>query len=172
MIEVHELDESQASTLLSTFRRDLLQFIIDYGPVASSDIVTRLGCHEKSVYYHIRRLEAVGLIRPEGQRPGVTRAETLYVAVAKEFRWKGKGSPERRAIAQKKLRSILRKREKEAAAAPEDLEVILRTNDIRLSPEGQTELRRRMNDLVDWAIASSTPAGATCSLTVLIIPKA
>lgn len=170
MIETHELSEEQARCLLSPLRAAILRFIAARESTGASEIHGPMGAHEKSVFYHLRHLERVGLIRPVGQRPGTTKPETLYEAIARDFFWKGKGSPERRAIAQKKLRSTLRKIERDASAAEPDQIVLMRSNDLRLSEAELVELRRRMNELTDWALSKSGSSGESVSLTTLIVP--
>jgi len=86
--KIHTLDVReplQRKALASPMRIEVLGQFQGRTPMTVADIAIRLGRPPTAVYYHVHRLEEVGLLVKAGKRPGPKRDETLYQPVADQF---------------------------------------------------------------------------------------
>jgi len=140
------------------------------GPRSEAEIAALLGVAPRSLYYHIRILLDVGLIRQVGVRHIAKKPQAIYEAVASGVLLDSKkaGAEGRAAIAQN-AKSILRIASREFEAAilgGSDLTLINRQR-LYLTAESATAFREALDALLD---SYSEPAEGTepvCFTSVL-----
>lgn len=71
-------DPRQIEVLGSPARQEVLDGLQALGPCSIAELADSLGRAPDSLYYHIRKLERVGLVIPCGTRPSGARQETVY----------------------------------------------------------------------------------------------
>ena len=77
--------------LAAPIRHDILDRLLALGPTSVRDLARALGRAPTAIYAHLRRLEALGLVRreqstPAGQARGKGRPAAVYEATASMFR--------------------------------------------------------------------------------------
>jgi DNA-binding transcriptional ArsR family regulator len=77
-------DPEQIRALRSPLRQEILDKAQALGPCSIGDLARALGRPADGLYYHLRALLAVGLLRPAGQRGEGRRREALYETPAPE----------------------------------------------------------------------------------------
>lgn len=70
----------QLRALASPARQELVDAVAARGPSAIGEVAPSLGRTPESLYFHVRVLEACGLLVPAGTRAGGRRPERLYRA--------------------------------------------------------------------------------------------
>lgn len=75
----------QFATLVSPIRQELLDVMARMGTVSISEVAAALGRPSDGLYYHVRALQRVGLVRPAGERRRGGRREALFRASASQF---------------------------------------------------------------------------------------
>ena len=90
----------QMAALSSPVRQELLDVLARMGSVSLAEVAAVLGRHADGLYYHVRILQRIGLVRPAGTRTIAGRKEALFRAVAPEFAIRYADSPpsHRRAV--------------------------------------------------------------------------
>jgi hypothetical protein len=68
----------QLAVLASAVRQELVDAFAAHGPCAIADLAPLLGRTPESLYFHVRKLLAVGLLRGAGRRRRGSREEALY----------------------------------------------------------------------------------------------
>ena len=91
--------QAQLSTLRSPVRLELLDAMTRVDAVSLAEIGALIGRPSDGLYYHVRALERVGLVRPAGTRVVNGRSEALYRSAASEFTLRYTPVPPRRAAA-------------------------------------------------------------------------
>lgn len=76
----------QLRAMVSTVRTDILDQVAAFGPLSVREIGELTGAAPSSLYHHIEKLLAVGLLVEAGQRPGVRKPEQLYDTPAPRMR--------------------------------------------------------------------------------------
>ena len=76
----------QARLLFQPIRLDLLQLLAL--PHSCGELAGELGCTPQKVHYHIKALEAAGLVQRVGERKVRALTEAIYQATAQQF-WPG-----------------------------------------------------------------------------------
>ena len=82
-----------------------------------ADIAQRMGRPATALYYHVRILEKVGVLRRVGERPGVKRAEAVYDLVADRIAYPPSARGPGNKDALKAMSVAFRAAEKDLAAA-------------------------------------------------------
>jgi len=75
----------QLEALRSPARLDLLDTVSAIGPCSVAEVSVRLGAKRESLYFHVKRLEAVGLLRVVEHRPTARRREAVYDTPSREL---------------------------------------------------------------------------------------
>jgi len=92
----------QLAAIVSPLRQEILDVMARLGVASLAEVAAILGRSADGLYYHVRALLRVGLLRPAGSRrtggPG-GRSEALVRAAASEFALRYAGSPPREAKA-------------------------------------------------------------------------
>ena len=171
MQELLDLDADQAKCLVSPLRAQIMQIVLAERPVSPADLARLLDIHEKTIYYHVRKLEKAGLITPVGQRYGTTKPETVYDPVARRLRWKpDKYSREQLDLVSRRLHNLLRRAEREAAAAhAADRKVLVQAARLRLTAADAEAFQTKLNDLTTWAMDRRDPEGQPLSFGAFLI---
>ena len=76
------LDLAQLRALAVPSCAEVFRALVRLGPASVREIAEGLGRPADGLYYHIRRLRKVELIREAGRRPTATRPELLYEVVS------------------------------------------------------------------------------------------
>lgn len=79
-------DPEQLKALVSTVRSDIMDQVAAFGPLSVREIGELTGAAPSSLYHHIEKLLAVGLLVEAGQRPGARKPEQLYDTPAPRMR--------------------------------------------------------------------------------------
>ena len=177
-------DPRQRKALASPLRQEILSRWTDEEPRTVADIAAGMGRPATAIYYHVHRLEAVGLLVRVGSRPGPKRDEILYRPVARELDMTpARGDRRQIADAVAALNTAHR-------MASRDLSAALMSGDARFDGPDRNLLafrvharlsrrqRARANALLDKLLELFQDAGANaraagpefCSLTVALAP--
>jgi DNA-binding transcriptional ArsR family regulator len=71
-------DPAQLELLASPVRQDILDHLEAMGPSSVTELSRSVGLPADALYYHVRKLLAVGLLVERGTRPGDRRDETVF----------------------------------------------------------------------------------------------
>lgn len=71
-------DPEQLELLASAARQEILDTVEALGTCSVTELAKELGVPADSLYYHVRRLEAAGLLVARGERRTARRDETIY----------------------------------------------------------------------------------------------
>ena len=69
---------AQIRALASAARQDIIDAVVAIGPASAPEIALALGRRPDALYYHLRVLTRVGLLRTEGVASGAARAAARY----------------------------------------------------------------------------------------------
>ena len=108
-------DEVQLESLTSPIRLEMLERLVSAGPLAASEIAARMEKSPHTIYYHLRRLVSVGLVREVGTRRTSTRPQTLYDVIAERFE-SSATSPEAIQFEVEAMRALLRQADRDFTA--------------------------------------------------------
>lgn len=177
MADRPKITREQLRSLTNPLRLEILSVLRTEGPATASEIGARLGQDELLLYYHLKKLCAVGLIEPEGTRATATKPETIYAArapgVADDL---DLSDPATRLEMQRNVSVVLKTAAKEYGQALESLQnssygrTQLARLTVALSPEDREELRGRVNELTEWALSRQQPHGSKYAITIAISP--
>jgi DNA-binding transcriptional ArsR family regulator len=109
---------AQRKALSSPVRLEILGCFMPSDGLTIADLAERMGRPATALYYHVRILEEVGVLRQVGERPGTKRAEAIYDLVADRVAYAGhNSSPAARKEAVKAMSLSFRMAERELDAA-------------------------------------------------------
>ncbi|MHB1328674.1 MAG: winged helix-turn-helix domain-containing protein [Gemmatimonadales bacterium] len=173
----------QIAALESPVRQEVVDTIQATGPCSALEIAELMGRPADALYYHIRRLTAVGLLVPLEVRRRGRRDETVYDLAGHPLVLKY--PTHRDALTHplnRLVRSMLRTAERDfrTAVASEDTE---RVGPLRnlwasrryawLSAADLRRVNRTMDELIDLLTQARHPRrGKLCTLTVVLAPRA
>ena len=107
-------DPRQIEALAAPARQEIVDSLAVSGPVSVAELASDLGRAPDSLYYHLRRLESVGLVVRRGTRPTAQRTEVLYdVPGARMIIDREPGTPAEKRVLMRVLSSALRSAERE-----------------------------------------------------------
>jgi DNA-binding transcriptional ArsR family regulator len=86
-------DRGQLRMLASPVRQELVDLLARTGPASASELSRWIRRPADGLYYHLRALERVGLVRRAGERMRAGRAETLYRSSYAEPKLRHDASP-------------------------------------------------------------------------------
>lgn len=168
---------AQLRALATPQRQELVATLQALQPCTVRELAVHLGRKPVSLYYHVRKLEEVGLVRTDGERAG----ETLYRLPADEVRL----DPEQRtgaslAALRKLGASILRHAQRlydEAVPAPQPAQVRRRRHTLaqktfRLRRGGLERINDEIRELLELIDAEKADAGEEFfTLTLHLAPN-
>jgi DNA-binding transcriptional ArsR family regulator len=77
-------DRAQLRALASPARQELLDLLVRSGPASAATLARLAGRRADGLYYHLRELQRVGLVRPAGSRVEAGRTAALFRATHRE----------------------------------------------------------------------------------------
>ena len=175
----------EVAVLASPVRFAIVEALQSHGPATVASLAARLGRSPDSLYHHLRRLVAAGVLAREGVARGAGRSAAVYAATRRLSAHLGPGSdPASRAAWAEVARALLRRTELEVRAAagaagtrtsgPErDLALVRRK--LRLDARGLRELNRLLDE-VERRLAEIPPGtagprpGRLFHLTFALVP--
>ncbi len=173
----------QRAALTSPLRLEILEHFLVAGPASVAEIADRMGRAADSLYYHVRLLVKVGLLRQRGTRKSGKRDEALYALVAPRIDLSCKpGSPASTASTMKTMVSAFRLAEREMRAALDDRTLRQDGRDrnfyaarmrCELSRKALADVNRHLTAIEAIFLRElKNPArGTACSLTVAMVPS-
>ncbi|MCZ6835926.1 MAG: helix-turn-helix domain-containing protein [Planctomycetota bacterium] len=175
-------DGKQLEVLTSPLRSRILLCLSSRGPLSAREIAVHIGQASDNMHYHLRTLSASGLVRVREKRSIGPRSESVYEAVAREFRVdRSNQSPRFRAAIQKILRSGLRLIERRHEAALEKpefatgsrkLELQFMQQDVCLNPAEFKEFLRRLDGARKYIANRHSPQKKRhYTVTTIITPE-
>ena len=79
------IGKDQLAALTSAARQEILDVLGEMGTVSVAELAAALGRPADALYFHLRALSRVGLVRPAGHRGTGRRQEALFRTVAREL---------------------------------------------------------------------------------------
>ncbi len=161
-------DPEQVRALRTPTRFRVLNALLELGPCSVADIARRLDWKPGSLYYHVKALERVGLVRRVGERSGDHRSEALYEAAARAIVLDRENrTPEYLAAIWDTYRAALRASERdlervlrqEAEGSGPRHKTMLEQTTVRLDGANADRVRRLLEEVHAVALASEDPEG-------------
>jgi len=160
-------EPGELEAIVSPVRHHLIRTLSMLGPVSVKELAAAMGRSAESLYYHLRELEAVGLVIESGERVVRGRPEMLYATVGgKLVTDPEQSSPEYLEAYRRSASALLRLADRQMSAAIETQaeqgkrrDVSLRTQQVqaRLSPAAQKELARRLDEILVFVGENDDP---------------
>ena len=174
----------QRTAIASTVRMELLEHL-HAGPATVADLAHRMGRTPNSLYHHVRLLVAAGILRQVDVRRSGAREQAVYDVTAELFELAGLEDDDGDiGLELKTVRMILRKAEREFAAAMESQPEAILCGEFftgrmraRLSRGSQRQVMQHLkaiqkiftHELAREPHPSARPQA--CSLTVAFLPS-
>jgi predicted transcriptional regulator len=173
----------QRAALTSPLRLEVLEHFLVAGPASVDEVAARMGRAPDSLYYHVRMLVKVGLLRPRGSRKSGKRAKSLYAVVARRIELPTRpGSAVATESTMKAMASAFRMAEREMRASLQGepfkdqgrhrnfFAARVRSD---LSRTALAEVNRHLTaieDIFSREFKTAPIKGTSCSLTVALLP--
>jgi len=171
----------QRAALTSPLRLEILEHFQVAGPAAVDEIAARMGRAPDSLYYHVRMLVKVGLLRPRGSRKSGKRDKTLYGVVAPriELPCRNRSATE---STMKTMASAFRMAEREMRASLESgrfeedgrhrnfFTARVRSDLSRSALAEVNRLLKAIEDIFSREFRAAPANGTSCSLTLTLLP--
>ncbi len=117
------------ASLTSPVRQEILDAMHALGRASVAEIADAVNRAPDSLYYHLRILLEVGLVRKAGERLAGTRRETIYDLPGRPLKIKYGNSPVTRAAIGKTISSMLRLADRDFQSAILNNKIKLDSND-------------------------------------------
>ena len=169
----------QLATLAAAARQEIVDVLAQMGTVSVAELASALGRPADALYFHLRALTRVGLVRKAGSRPRPGGREALYCTVRPELRlhYEPRSAANRQAVTAI-VASMLRLTSRDFEGSFQQGEVVVSGAQRelwawrrvgRLSPAQVARLNRRVQDLAD-VISAPRGHGRLYAVTVIITP--
>jgi DNA-binding transcriptional ArsR family regulator len=179
--EVHQITElRQVKALADPLRQKILGELVAE-PRTTKQVADRLGLPATRLYRHVDQLHAAGLIELKETRPKRGTTEKYFQAIAERFDasdWAlggEAGSVIEQAFqdAFSAARAELRKSVQTGAVGPDGdpSSIMLAMGALRLSPEGFTKLKERLQGIAEDLGCEDEAEGASFRLLVAVYPS-
>jgi DNA-binding transcriptional ArsR family regulator len=112
-------ETEQLEALSSPVRQEIVDALQALGPATVANLAVELGRPADALYYHLKVLLRVGLLRETGVREDGARPETIYDLPGRPVRMRYDADPRVRRAIQRTVASVLRLAERDFAAALE-----------------------------------------------------
>ena len=174
-----KLTRAQLECLSSLVRVDLYEAIQRHDGASIGELANELKKSPHTLYYHVRQLSDVQLIRVREYRRVGKRDEAIYEVVSKRlFIDQQNSSPEYSEALAKTVGSALRKAEREHRAARLKLtqpsKFAVARAQVKLTSKDADRLRQRISDLTQWVrernIMNDDVEGEEVSYTCVVAP--
>ncbi len=175
------LTEEQRKALISPARIQVLEYLLCREPQTVAQLGEALGRAPDSLYYHLKKLVQVGLLRDARASGRGTRGEATYEATARAFHSKcDTADPDSVETERAGLGALLRLTERNYCRALEDpgvstsgkrRDVLALRTCVNLDAKGRAELNRRVDELFEFLREQSTSQkGRATSVTLVLCP--
>jgi DNA-binding transcriptional ArsR family regulator len=171
--------DKQLVALASAARQEIVDVLGSMGTVSVAELAVALGRPADALYFHLRVLTRVGLVRPAGERSRNGRREALFRVPADELRLRyNPRDPANRRRVTTIVGSMLRLgiRDFERAFRRLDVKVLGPQRELwalrkvsRLSPARVADINSLIEGLKN-AVASPDAKGRLYAITVLLTP--
>ena len=178
----HRIEEpEELRAIASPPRQRLVAALEALGVASARELAARLGRSPQSLYFHLEKLVAAGLVEVAGERPVGRRVEKLYRPVAARLRVAGDlGDPAYRDALAETCRSVSRAARRDYCRALEHEETRLegpgrnlsmQHYHVHLQPNDRRRLVRMIEELTEFVLAKNDPErGELYSYTALFAP--
>ncbi len=168
---------AQLRALNNPLRLEIHSRLEDGGPASARELAEQMGLDELRLYYHIKILAKVGLIKAVSNRATATKPEVIYSAADRI--WVAGfdlNNPEEADVIIRHGEAMLNLAAKEYREAVETYKADPLHKStyyrflMRMSPETRREFDRRLSKLVQWAVSEEAGDGVRFNMTVAISP--
>ena len=171
----------QVRAMAGALQNQVLATLERLGPSSAREVAEHLDLQAESLYYHLRRLVAAGLLVEAGQRPTRRRPETLYAVPGRELILDPDNQHpaflEALARVQRSLLSMATRLYARALRRGTGIRSGRRRNlcviqqNARLGARDQAVLNRKLEDVASFMAAHDNPdVAAFVSLTISMSP--
>lgn len=169
--------------LVSAVRQEIVDTLAAAGPRSAAELARLMGRPADALYYHLRRLVAVGLVVPRGERRRGRRAEAVYDLVGYPLRLDYPRGPDPRTDPTARLvAAMLRTAERDFRRGLQSRRAVLdgpaRTlwatrRHAWLGPADVRRVNQVLSQLLQRLERSRRPdRGELCTLTFVLAPRA
>jgi DNA-binding transcriptional ArsR family regulator len=174
---LHRIGTLEALRAVSDDQRHRILSLLIANPQAARTIASQLGMPRTKVYYHLKLLEKNGFIRPVEERLIGRRVETIYRAVAREFRVDTEliGSASAPGVARARARILenalmdFRSRGTDRPSRRRQDPTLVARTFVRLRPKQLDALRQKISHLID-ALDTTQKEGVPIELAIALFP--
>ena len=163
------LNCEQMICFVSPHKRDIIEALLSLQSASVTQLAEALGRSSKSLYYHLRQLDAVQLVRVKETRRAGKRYESVYELTATRFEVEEKGTDAAyRKQLQRGFQTLLKKISREHAEASETqlLRVVA-----KLTPKSLQTLENMLQEAAHFARQNQDESGLEVSITLLLTSK-
>ena len=168
------LNREQLACLAAPIKREIFEALLRIGPASINELAAYLDRSPKSLYYHVRRFCAVGLMRVQETRLAGKRMEAVYALTADRFIMEDSGDEAYRQAAARSVSALLRQVGREFRAASDAEEGKSNITEVirvvtRLRPEAVEPLLAMLRAAAAYARQNEDPKkGVRIGLTLLL----
>ena len=172
----------QLEVLASPVRQQIVATMERLGPCGARELAEHLGREPEALYYHLRKLGSVGLVREAGQRPSGRRSEAVFALPADDISVDPEGrGPRFLEMVARSAGAILRLAERSYRAALRNpsskrhgprRNLWVRHEQVRISGGTLAELNRKLDAVFDFLQENDDPGQERFhSLTIALTPE-
>ncbi|MCA9311668.1 MAG: helix-turn-helix transcriptional regulator [Phycisphaerales bacterium] len=172
---------AQVRALASPLAHRVASGLERIGPATVAELGAAIGEAPESLYYHVRRLHAAGILRPAGQRETGGRPEVVWEVPGGEIVFDHEGrDPRFRAALARAGESLMRMaargyagavRRGDASRRGRGRTLMLQQHFTRLRPADLAELNRRLEEIAAFVRERDAgEKGTSVSLTMVMTP--
>lgn len=170
---------AQLKALAASARQEIVDVLEQVGTVSVAELAAALGRPADALYFHLRALTRVGLVRQAGfrTRPGGKEALFCTVQPALQLRYEPRRAANRHAVsaivasmtrlANRDFRRSFRPGNAVVSGVQRELLALRKVG--RLSPAGLAKVNRRIQELVD-DVAAPHGRGRLYAVTIVLTP--
>lgn len=173
----------QKAALTSPLRLEILEHLLVTQKASVAEIAARMGRPADSLYYHIKKLVAAGLLVRAGERRSGKRTEATYELAAEHL--EVAADPDDASHTMKALRSVMRLVERESESAlvsgrfrdsGRERDLFIVRQRARLSRSALAEVNRHLNALAkifarEFRNPPAPGEGRHCALLTALVPS-
>lgn len=157
---------------------EVYQAIAELPEATAATVATHIGKSVHSVYYHLNRLQSVGLIRVKEERKVARTKLAIFEPVARELQFQvDPNEPDSKDQAIRRVRRFLRAAERDFQGAIEskmagdpDKSMVLRMR-VKLDSESLDELKKALHQAALKAKEREAQGGTLHTLTLVLAPN-
>lgn len=176
------LNAEQVKVLASLARLSIVANLRANGPQSISQLSSSLGIEPKGLYYHVRAMSSVGLLRLRNSKSANGRTHAVYEMTAPRFVYDTADSdPAMNQAIRSLTKAILRQNgrlwdramEELPRDAPEQDALFIETINVRLGDKDRAKFNSKILEVTEWAKSRNLKTGGTrVVLTTFACPVA